>query len=720
MSFYQLLPLLAFGVNLALVGLVLRSRSQERSNKSFALFLFSMALWGGSIFLMRSSSSLESALVWEKAVIINFAMVSVFYLRFTFSFRGIKPKQWVLPTVYLALGAFSALTVGGWVVEGMQHKFYGYAPVLGPYFNPYLMFVYAGVIVGLMNIFSARREAISHVYKNRANYLILATISSLIAGTTDLLPVLGLNIYPLGIVGNIFFAVIAAIAILKERLVDVQAVLRTALAYLMFIGAVSMIYGLIMFAVARSVTVVFGPQTLALHGGLLVVLALITSPVLRRIRTVVDRGFYGPRYGSVEAIRRFSYEVKDVVGLVSVGSSLVAVVNDVLRPSFVVLLQLEPQRSALVTVSSTGSETLANLTLPIRNPLVDQIGNRDRPVSAQELNMPPEWRAIGAPWRDALTSASLYVPLRMRNALTGLLIVGVKPGGGDYTQEDIDLVETAASHATIAMENSRLFRDMKRQLQELQEAQAELVRSAKLASVGTLAAGVAHEINNPLFAIRTRTELLLADPSIQGSHQASKDVADIEEMAVRITKVIRSLLDLSRKDDSSANISLSNVADAALDLVGHELRLANIEVVREYSDDLPQVYGRRNELQQVVMNMALNAKDAMGNGGRLTIATDVTDGHVSLRCADTGLGIQQDALDHIFDAFYTTKEVGKGTGLGLWVSHKIIEEHDGRIRVESTPGKGTTFTVLLPSADSGHRQSSSMTPVASGDALSSR
>ena len=716
MSSYQLLPLLAVSVNLALVVLVLRSRYQERGNITFALFLFSMALWGGSIFLMRSSSSLERALVWDKAAIINFALLSVLYLRFTYIFRGITPKRWVFPAVYLTLGALSVLTIGGWVVESMQRKFYGYAPTLGPLFFPYILFVYGGVVVGLSNILNARREAVSHVHQTRANYLILATVCSLAAGTTDLLPVLGLTIYPLGILGNIFFAIIGAIAIVKERLVDVRVLLRTAITYLILISAVSTVYGLTMLAVARSGTVMFGPQIVALCVGLVVVLALGTHPILGWIRVNVDKGFYGSRYGSIEAMRRFSHEVKDVVDLGSVASSLVAVVNDVMRPAFVVLLQLEPQRRTLVAVSSTGSDALSNLTLSERNPLVSYITKRDHPVSARELIMLPEWQAVGAPWRDALANAAVYVPLQIRNLPTGLLIVGAKHGVSDFTQEDIDLIQTAASQAVTAMENARLLREAKRQLQELKEAQGELVRSAKLASVGTLAAGVAHEINNPVFAIKMRTELMLTDPAVQQSNRTSQDVATIEEMADRITKVIHSFLDLSRKDDPVANVSLNDVADVALDLVDHKLRLGGVEIIREYAPDLPEVKGSHNQLQQVVINILLNAKDSMVEGGSLTIATASVDGQVRLSCTDTGSGIPQETLDHIFDAFYTTKEVGKGTGLGLWVCHKIIEEHGGRIQVESEAGKGTTFTILLPLAysENGHR--SPVTPVVSGTA----
>jgi two-component system NtrC family sensor kinase len=260
----------------------------------------------------------------------------------------------------------------------------------------------------------------------------------------------------------------------------------------------------------------------------------------------------------------------------------------------------------------------------------------------------------------------------------------------------MDLLEVDAA---TTMESARLYQGLRLQLKELKETQAQLVQSGKLASVGTLGAGVAHEVNNPVFAISGMTELLLSNPDrYLKSPQAKECLTIIAEMSDCIAKVVQGMLVYSRNDQTPSLVNLNQIADDTLRLVEHKLRSAGINVVRTYYPDLPLTKGVPNQLQQALMNLILNANDSMGSSGTLTLSTGVCGSRVWLSCADTGSGISRENLEHIFDAFFTTKPVGKGTGLGLHITHRIIEDCAGEIQVQSQLGLGTTFTIYLPIA----------------------
>ncbi|MFQ6030730.1 MAG: sensor histidine kinase, partial [Dehalococcoidia bacterium] len=283
----------------------------------------------------------------------------------------------------------------------------------------------------------------------------------------------------------------------------------------------------------------------------------------------------------------------------------------------------------------------------------------------------------------------------------GLLLLGTKSSGRSYSLEELNLLQAVASHAATSMENSRLYEELRLQLQELKETQAQLVQSGKLASIGTLAAGVAHEVNNPVFAIMGMTELLLSNREGHlKSSQAEEYLSVIAEMSDRIAKVVQGMLVFSRNEQTPSLVSLNQVMEDTLRLMEHKLRVSGITVEKVYCPVLPPTRAVANKLQQALMNLILNANDAMGEDGTLTLATGATDDQVWISCSDTGSGISKEDLERIFDAFFTTKPVGKGTGLGLHITHRIVEECGGEIRVESELGRGTTFTIYLPVAES--------------------
>ncbi|HSB60973.1 MAG TPA: ATP-binding protein, partial [Vicinamibacteria bacterium] len=223
----------------------------------------------------------------------------------------------------------------------------------------------------------------------------------------------------------------------------------------------------------------------------------------------------------------------------------------------------------------------------------------------------------------------------------------------------------------------------------------QLQHSEKMASIGILAAGVAHEVNTPLAGISSYTQLLKGQLESRDPRTALLD--KIEKQSFRAAKIINNLLNFSRS--SGAEMERLDVNKALLDvisLIEHQLQGSKIRVRKDLSPNLPPVRGNENRIQQVFFNLILNARDAMPRGGWLTLRTSADGESVVVEVSDTGVGIRREDVKRIYDPFFTTKGIGRGTGLGLSVSYGIVQEHGGAILVDSVPGKGTSFQVALP------------------------
>jgi two-component system NtrC family sensor kinase len=242
----------------------------------------------------------------------------------------------------------------------------------------------------------------------------------------------------------------------------------------------------------------------------------------------------------------------------------------------------------------------------------------------------------------------------------------------------------------------RLETKVEERTRELTQIQAQLVRSEKLASLGELVAGISHELNNPLTGILVFSSLIQEDERLDPSLKS--DLETIVRESQRCAAIVRGLLDFSRESVPKKELtSLNHIMDLTLTLVGNQAFFHDIIIHKEYSEQMPNVLADPNQMEQVFVNILLNASQAMEGRGNLTITTGtIQEGTWAYATvSDSGCGISADNLGRIFDPFFTTKE-NKGTGLGLAVSYGIIQNHGGVIEVESEVGKGTTFIVKLP------------------------
>ncbi|MGB2698045.1 MAG: ATP-binding protein [Candidatus Zixiibacteriota bacterium] len=341
-----------------------------------------------------------------------------------------------------------------------------------------------------------------------------------------------------------------------------------------------------------------------------------------------------------------------------------------------------------------------------------------------------------------LTALVVAIAILLTFALVNLIIKPVdklvgateRIAKGDLSQvvqvdrkDEIGKLAQAFNQMTTSLKESRkqiedysrnLEKKVEERTKELKEAQALLIQTEKMAAVGQLAAGVAHELNNPLGGILGYSQFAIEKISSKTPQDLTSDdvstytqyLKDIECQSQRCKTIVQNLLKFARAsvEDSFEPLDLNLVVQDTLVFTKHQLDMAKVKLVLELADSLPPIMGSSNQLQQVCTNVILNALHAMPQGGELRIVTGVEERESKkvalIEFTDTGYGINQENLRKIFEPFYTTKKPGEGTGLGLSVSYGIIRDHNGEILAKSEIGKGTTFRVLLPVAETQKNQ----------------
>ncbi len=354
--------------------------------------------------------------------------------------------------------------------------------------------------------------------------------------------------------------------------------------------------------------------------------------------------------------------------------------------------------------------------LPVGKGVLGVVVNEAKPLRLKDLTKNP--RAHGFPPNHPPMKSFLGVPIISKGKVFGNLYLTEKQGAEEFSEEDEGLAVTLATQAAIALENASLYEELRRSYDELKQSQQLLVRQEKLASLGRLAAGLAHELNNPLSSVAGFAEALqrramakdIGSPSALGEFQ--EYVTLIQEEVSRAAAIVRRLLDFARQREPSFGlVDIYAVVKSAVSFVERQASLANQQIVVTPFPEGSLVWADAQMLQQVFLNLLTNALDAMEDGGEVRIGAKRRRDDIGrapgqewldVAVSDTGTGISEENLARVFDPFFTTKEVGKGTGLGLAICQSIIEQHRGTIEVQSEGlGKGTVVTVSLPLAERG-------------------
>lgn len=278
--------------------------------------------------------------------------------------------------------------------------------------------------------------------------------------------------------------------------------------------------------------------------------------------------------------------------------------------------------------------------------------------------------------------------------LQRITLAAVKVTDGDYGTE-VNMRKSNDEIGLLAQSFNKLSRKMANDIEHLKNLNEQLIRTEKLAAMGTLSAGVAHEVNNPLASISSLIQMIQRDKNID--EKSLEKLKLIQTQILRITQVTKDMMDFARvRPAAKSFVDINEIIDKSLRLANFDKSFQNLSLKTDLTNDLPEVLADFDQLQQVFLNLFLNARDAMPEGGELRISSEIKDNFVNIKISDSGTGITDSDLKQIFDPFFTTKSTGKGTGLGLAVCYGIITAHDGKIEVLNTGGRGSTFSIYLP------------------------
>ena len=492
------------------------------------------------------------------------------------------------------------------------------------------------------------------------------------------------------------------IATQRRRLAELAVARRRWIEFLVVLTVAAGLGTIATYLLHKTMGSLWTTMPVAMGLGLMGLGYMAFSPLMHKSRAGMDRLFYRRRWEALQELNQFNARTENLTDLDKLSRSLIPLVQRAMECSPVVLILPERHNDSSWSAMEVGSAVVPSFAIDWPASWLKTITRHHDFYLAHEMFALSNWLAGPKKSREFIQEQdiNLFLPLKCGSELVGLLLLGPKASGRSFSTDEIELLKQVGISAAAAIEKALLYQEVRLQLEELKETQAQLLQSGRLASVGTLAAGVAHEVNNPNFAIAGMTELLLARPENHlKTPEALRFVTIISEMSDRIAGVVQGMLVYSRNEQTPTLVDLNQVVDNTLSLVAHRLDDRGIRVRRAFHPNLIATRAVPNQLQQALMNLVLNAVDAMEPGQTLTLSTGTTGGRAWISCADTGRGISQENLARIFDAFFTTKPAGKGTGLGLHITHKIVQDSGGEIEVRSQEGEGSTFTIYLPAAD---------------------
>jgi len=718
-------PVLGFFVLVFLSVVTLLKGRRNPVSRLFAVLCLLGALNNADLVLLNSIADRKLALAVERLIYAAFVFSLPVYIQFVHRLLGVAGRKGLERLAYLFSLGFLLLTPTDLFIPGLRRYSFGRVAEAGFAFHAFSVLAGCTLCYCLFLLARGMGSTADNRERNRLKYVFAGIgLSSLLIGL-NILPVSGLNVYPAGSFSFVP-AVILAYGVLRYDLLDAGAVIRKGLVYFalvlvltaLYVAGLSLIHALFVWNGSRDVV------RMSLLLALLMV--FLFQPVRERIQAFLDRVFFRGGYDPRTLIRTLSGTLASLRRSVEIRDALFASISSAIPVERLFLLVRDTPDGSF-RMYERGGEAAAMKILAPDHPLVPLLEAAGEPVSRSLLEEKAPGTRSGKLLAEFLSAsgADLAVPILFRERLVGVIVLGQKRSGELFVHEDVEMLGTVANQAAIAIENAagyeeieRMNRDLERRigertaelrraLEEKERTQLQLIRSESLAAIGQLVAGTAHELNNPLASASSLIESSLDELRDRpgGAGGASREVFEdllfsLKELR-RAGSIVRSLLDLSRQTQTCTEpVDLHAAVDDALRVLYNGYKLLPVKIDRRYATDLPLVEGNFANLGQVFVNIVKNALEALPEeGGAITISTtaDGREGErVSVSFRDSGQGIPAGRLVDIFKPFFTTKEVGRGTGLGLYISHEIIQRHGGEILVRSEEGRGTEVTVLLP------------------------
>jgi two-component system NtrC family sensor kinase len=723
---YLIFPTLGFIV-LIFLSLVSFLRGRKNStNILFAAICLIGALVNADVVLIALIPDKAQALIVDKVLHFIFVFTLPVYIQFIHSFLGIQGRTWLVYAALLLSLIFAYFIPSNLFISGFRYFDFGPIAKAGPAY--YVFAVLSGVMVfySLIIVFAGMRKAKDNQQKNRIKYILWGIGLSALLIASNILTICGLHIYPMGNF-SVIPAVFLAYGVLKYDLLDMGALIRRGTIYFILTGILTTFYILIIYLFNAFFMMSGYHEYLLLSLVLAAVIVLLFNPLRQKVQRWIDNSFFRGRYNYQKLLKEISREMTSLLKFREIKDLLFTSISRAFHVTHVCLIVYDDDEGHFLYYSDDAEiqKVMANNVIDQSHPIISYLEKNRRPLSKYivEKKASPAYEIHRISEVFDMLRASMIVPMVSHTRLIGMIALGQKKSGELFVHEDLELLTTIANQSVIALENAKSYEeieklnrdlerkveertaDLRQALEEKERTQEQLIQSESLAAIGQLVAGTAHELNNPL---ASASSLIQTSAESIGEWDVGNEVRDevIDDLEFSLKElkragdIVRSLLDLSRQTQVYVEPVDINVAiDDALRVLYNQHKHLPVEIEKKYDDGLPYVEGNFANLGQVFINVIKNAIEALTNGtGKITLATSYKDekGSVLIECRDTGKGISDNLMQNIFKPFFTTKEVGKGTGLGLYISHEIVKRHGGNISVTSGDGKETVFSIELP------------------------
>ncbi|HEY1812359.1 MAG TPA: ATP-binding protein [Kofleriaceae bacterium] len=684
-------------------SVVLRSRS-DRMYTSFAAFTFTVSAWYLCSFIVAATGGRDDSPVmywlslWAAATI---PPTAIRFFRIFLAQPSIGgPKRGPRVTLAWTFLAYAAL-----IASAMWRPFHK-----GNYFLvPFGIYVFGGLYRCVWDMYTQYRATTKRVERTRIGYLALGGFVATTLTLTDVLPRFGIAWPAVGNVLGILYLYFLSQTLFRNRLIDVNELLGKMAVLGTLVVILSAVYGFLLYwipDVTRG-----GQQGLYLLNALVAafVILILFEPVRSWLENGINRWLLRQRTelrGRIDAVRR---ELPGVVDVPDMVQRIMRAIEESRRVTDASMYLLDADGAGFDRAGFLGNAPPERLDANAERALLDRVraGFLDLDAMAREPEVDDK-SEDGDAKRNAIVAlrtrvdeiyATLIVPLlgsaetEQGPWLLGLLCVRDDRTASAFDVDDLDAFRQLAIGAARVIESSQAYERVKER--------------DRLAALGEMAAGLAHEIRNPLGAIKGAAQLLVTGDGSGASAENTEFLNIIIEEANRLNNVVTRFLDYARAErpgtEDADKVDLNHIVRKTVQLI-HQEQLKNVELRVRADEQLPMVAGDPESLLQVFLNLAQNALQAMPDGGTLEILTTRRrrsrlgyGQFCEIRFRDTGIGIPRDRIKKLFIPFYTTKS--KGTGLGLAISHRIINQHGGTIEVRSTLGQGSTFSVFLPAAE---------------------
>ncbi len=537
---------------------------------------------------------------------------------------------------------------------------------------------FLNVFIAEIVLFRSFKKDNSH-FNNQIKYLMFATILGFFGAATNFLIWLSIPFPPIFNVLIPIYIFIVAYAIVKHRLMDIEVVLRKGLLYSLMAGLLSAFYLSAVFLFGNYLGSRKSAASIVFTIFSIVFFSIIFQPLRDRIQALIDRVFFRLKYDYQKTLKELSKTARSAEKIDTLLDKVVPSLADTFKLSHACVYTFD-KRSARFLPRKTVKLAFDPPPLSNDDAIIRLLTARKEPVFADDI--PAAGRTIGA---------AVFLPILFKDNLVGFLCLGKKLSEEPFSNEDIDLLSTLCNQIGTSIQYAALYEDA-------METQNQLYQADKLATVGALAASLAHEIRNPIAAIKGFTSVI--DKAVASNDvEAIKDFKDVVPRQLdRINTIVEKLLTLSKPTQlEKKEVDINDLLSDIVKLVDKQAANNRVRIITDDLKASSKINGDLGQLTQAFLNLILNGIQAMPDGGTLDIrSSDEKYGTVAVEIKDSGVGIPKEKLASIFDPFFTTKD--KGTGLGLSVTKKIIEDHHGKIEVISDVGKGTAFIVKLPVA----------------------